>query len=632
MNVLLQKLTSLFGLSSFRPHQREVIEDVLAGHDVVCVMPTGAGKSLCFQFPAAMQRGLTIIVSPLISLMADQVQQLRDLRIPAMVLNSAQSSEAQKNTLATLERGFSGLLYVAPERFFVGGFASRLSKLKPQLFVIDEAHCISSWGHDFRPEYSRLGEVRSRLGSPRTIALTATATPQVRDDISTQLALTNPRVHVTGFDRPNLAYSCKHLEEESLKDDQLLAFIRQTPGSGIVYCSTRRTVERVTSLLSGKLRGRSVCAYHAGMDQAARTSNQERFMQTPGAIVVATNAFGMGINKPDTRFVVHYNLPGTVEAYYQEAGRAGRDGAPATCVLFFSTADRRTQEFFINNLGDNNPTLSPAAVRELQQHAQKKLLTLMEFTRSSQCRRKSILEYFGDGSEINGCACDNCTRHGTSAQVRPDVAKVSLETALLVRTVIAAIARTQMRGPYGAGVIADVLRGSNSEKLQRVELEKLSVFGRLREYTQQELVAILHRLIEAGLARQHAVDASGLRPVITLTVSGIAVMKEESPVPPMLHDVGRRTAAQRGTKRKCVSNSEELDSSAAGRFERLRAVRAAIARKRELPAFVIMHDSVLREIARQAPDDLVALSQIKGVGPSKLNQFGNDLLRALKEV
>jgi len=355
-------------------------------------------------------------------------------------------------------------------------------------------------------------------------------------------------------------------------------------------------------------------------------------MQTPGAIVVATNAFGMGINKPDTRFVVHYNLPGTVEAYYQEAGRAGRDGAPATCVLFFSTADRRTQEFFINNLGDNNPTLSRDAVHELQQHAQKKLLTLLEFTRSSQCRRRSILQYFGDSSEISGCACDNCTRHGASAQVRQDAAKVSPETALLVRTVIAAIARTQMRGPYGAGVIADVLRGSNSERLRRAELEKLSVFGKLREYTQQELVAILHRLIEAGLARQHAVDASGLRPVITLTVSGIAVMKEEAPVPPMLHDVGRRAAAQRDSKKKSVANSEELDSIAAGRFERLRAARAAIARKRELPAFVIMHDSVLREIARQAPDDLVALSQIKGVGPSKLNQFGNDLLRALKEV
>jgi ATP-dependent DNA helicase RecQ len=339
----------------------------------------------------------------------------------------------------------------------------------------------------------------------------------------------------------------------------------------------------------------------------------------------------MGINKPDTRFVVHYNLPGTVEAYYQEAGRAGRDGAPATCVLFFSTADRRTQEFFIDNLGDNNPTLSQRAVRELQQHARKKLLTLLEFARSSQCRRKSILEYFGDNSEVAGCACDNCRRHGTSAQVRSDVAKVSPETSLLVRTVIAAIARTQMRGPYGAGVIADVLRGSHSEKLQRMDLEKLSVYGRLREYTRQELVAILHRLIEAGLARQHAVDASGLRPVITLTSSGIAVMKEEAPVPPMLHDIGKRFVSELRVKKKHAVKSEELDSVAAGRFERLRAVRATIARRRELPAFVVMHDSVLREIARQAPDDLAALSQIKGVGPTKLNQFGNDLLRALKD-
>jgi ATP-dependent DNA helicase RecQ len=638
MDALVTKLISLFGIPSFRPYQREVIGDVLAGHDVVCVMPTGAGKSLCFQFPAVVSGGLTLIVSPLISLMADQAQHLRDLRIPAMVLNSAQPAEAQRKTLSTLQRGFTGLLYVAPERFFTGAFQQLLPQLKPNLFVIDEAHCISSWGHDFRPEYSRLGEVRTRLGSPRTIALTATATPQVRDDISRQLSLNSPKVHVTGFDRPNLSYACRQLEDESSKDEQLLRFARANPGSGIVYCSTRKTVERVTDLLAGKLRGRTICAYHAGMDPAARTSNQERFMQTPGAVVVATNAFGMGINKPDTRFVIHYNLPGTVEAYYQEAGRAGRDGEPAQCVLFASTADRRTQEFFIMKLGDNNPSLSSAAIRELQEHAGKKLLALLEFVRSTRCRRTSILQYFGDTSAIDACSCDNCARSGTAAQTRT-AAVVTPQTTLLVRTVIAGIARTQMRGPYGAGIIAEVLRGSRSEKLQRLELDQLSIFGRLSDYTVQELVAILHRLIEAGLARQHAVDPEGLRPVITLTPAGISVMKEESAVPLILHDVGNRLSAgaqkRRPAKKGKARSSgaeDELDSESTARFERLRAVRAKIARTKELPAFVIFHDRVLREIARAAPRDLEALALIKGLGPTKLGLYGGELLRAMNEA
>jgi ATP-dependent DNA helicase RecQ len=454
----------------------------------------------------------------------------------------------------------------------------------------------------------------------------------VREDIARELSLVNPQFHVTGFDRPNLSYTCRQLEKETVKDEELLSLIRANAGSGIIYCSTRKTVDRLTGILAQRLRGRTICAYHAGMEQAARTSNQERFMQTPGAVVVATNAFGMGINKPDTRFVIHYNLPGTVEAYYQEAGRAGRDGAPAECVLFFSTADRRTQEFFINNLGENNPALNQRAVRELQEHAQRKLQSLLEFVRSRRCRRRAILDYFGDTSDVDMCNCDNCLRGGAVALPQAKAA-ISPETTLLVRTLVAGIARTQMRGPYGAGVIADVLRGSRTAKLERLDLHQLSVFGKLKQYSQQELIAMLHRLIEAGLARQHAVDPSGLRPVITLTVSGIAVMTEESPVPPLLHDLGARSSADvlpppRGRARSTSSN-EELDAESSVRFERLRAARAAIARKKELPAFVILHDRVLRDIARQAPRDLDALSQIRGMGPAKLSAYGDTLLRAL---
>src|SRR5688500_9704774 len=366
-------LQTHFGLDDFRPAQREVIEDVLRGRDVLCVMPTGAGKSLCYQLPAAVQGGLTIVVSPLISLMEDQVQQLRDEGIPAALLNSSLSPAMRRQVMQELEGGFEGLLYVAPERFFAGDFQSLIERLRPKLFAVDEAHCVSQWGHDFRPEYSRLGDVRKAVGFPPCIALTATATADVRADIQRQLGLQNPRVVVTGFDRTNLLYECRRIAKVAEKEGELLRLLRQEPGSTIVYCATRKAVDEVTSVLSGNLTDRPVFAYHAGMDQAARTGNQEKFMETLRAIAVATNAFGMGINKPDIRLVVHYNLPGTIEAYYQEAGRAGRDGQASRCVLLFSYQDRYTQEFFINKIGEENPEADFATVEEIKARAREKL-------------------------------------------------------------------------------------------------------------------------------------------------------------------------------------------------------------------------------------------------------------------
>jgi ATP-dependent DNA helicase RecQ len=308
--------------------------------------------------PAVVQGGLTIVVSPLISLMEDQVQQLRDEEIPAALLNSSLTASMQREVLSQLEAGFDGLLYVAPERFFAASFQSVLDKLNVRLFAIDEAHCISQWGHDFRPEYAQLGAVRERLGSPPTIALTATATEDVRNDIIRGLNLREPKIVITGFDRPNLIYESRRLTKQFEKDEALLRLLRQENGSGIVYCATRKAVDALTSMLSQTLIDRPVFAYHAGMDQAARTANQEQFMQTPRAIAVATNAFGMGINKPDIRLVVHYNCPGTLEAYYQEAGRAGRDGLPAICTLFYRVEDSRVQSYF---LGGKYPDVEEAA-------------------------------------------------------------------------------------------------------------------------------------------------------------------------------------------------------------------------------------------------------------------------------
>ncbi|MEO6436506.1 MAG: ATP-dependent DNA helicase RecQ, partial [Tepidisphaeraceae bacterium] len=502
MTDLREQLQNLFGLDDFRPSQREVIEDVLAGRDVLCVMPTGAGKSLCYQLPASVLGGLTIVVSPLISLMENQVQQLRDEGIPAAMLNSALDAAEQRAVLAELHNGFAGLLYLAPERFFASSFQSVLEKLRPKLFAIDEAHCISQWGHDFRPEYSQLGAVRKRLGSPPTIALTATATEDVRGDIIHRLGLREPQVVVTGFDRPNLLYESRSVSKVKEKGQMLLELLRREQGSGIVYCATRKNVEAVTAMIATSLKNRPVFAYHAGMDPSQRTSNQQAWMDTPQAIAVATNAFGMGINKPDTRLVVHYNVPGTLEAYYQEAGRAGRDGQPARCAMLFSYQDRYTQEFFIDKIGEEaGEHADHALIERRKEHAREKLERVIKYAQAHRCRRRMILDYFGDEADVENCQCDVCRRgKDVDADAVAGAAPAIPEAAItLVRQLLAATAR--MNGRFGIGAVAEVLTGAESERTRKWQLDQLSVYGLLRVYTTKRVIAMLHRLLEAGLAR-----------------------------------------------------------------------------------------------------------------------------------
>lgn len=632
---LREQLQNLFGLDDFRPAQREVIEDVLAGRDVLCVMPTGAGKSLCYQLPATIQGGLTIVVSPLISLMEDQVQQLRDEGIAAAMLNSSLSASLQRQVMNELEAGFNGLLYVAPERLFNPGFNLLLQRLAIKFFVIDEAHCISQWGHDFRPEYARLGEMRKALGSPPTIALTATATDDVRIDIIHQLQMSEPRVYVTGFDRPNLRYESRTIGKVKEKDDELVRLLRAETGSGIVYCATRKNVDAITSLLSSSLKDRSVFAYHAGMDAAARTANQEQFMQTPRAIAVATNAFGMGINKPDIRFVFHYNLPGTLEAYYQEAGRAGRDGRPARCCILFSYQDRYTHEFFIDKIGEDTPNANPGVIAERKDHAKQKLDLMIRYAQTHQCRRQQILDYFGDDQEISDCACDICRRGAGAVEGKSDAAEelepLADDAVTLVRQLLSAVAR--LRGKFGVGVVAEVLAGAENEKTQRWQFDQLSVFGLLKAHSIKRIIAMLHRLMEAGLARQKDPDGVKFRPVVELTMAGVAVMKGEQLPPQSLADLIPRREAPTDRRsyrvEKVVSDPGPMDGESAARFDKLRTLRLQLSRERQLPPYCICHDSTLKLIARQAPGDLGSLERIKGMGPHKVKMYGDLILRAL---
>jgi ATP-dependent DNA helicase RecQ len=620
-------LHDAFGLHEFRLKQREVIGDVLAGRDVLCVMPTGAGKSLCYQLPAIATGGLTLVVSPLISLMEDQVRQLHARSIPAAFLNSSQNAVQQREVLQeVIESGFNGLLYVAPERFFSPGFTDMVQSLNVRLMAIDEAHCVSQWGHDFRPEYSKLGEVRQRLGMPPCIALTATATDDVREDIIHVLRLSEPSVTVTGFDRPNLAYAARCVDKAIEKDEILHQLLREEPGSAIVYCSTRKNVNAIAEELSAAFGERKVVGYHAGLEQPERLKSQQAFMRTPGAIAVATNAFGMGINKPDIRLVVHYDLPGTLEAYYQEAGRAGRDGLMSRCVLLYHFGDRFTQEFFIDKIGQGNQSADPARIVEMKSHATAKLDLMVRYARIARCRRQQILDYFGDLSQVIDCRCDICT--GDLEQ-----GEASEEVTMLVRKILSGVAR--LNGRFGTGMLTDVLVGISSDRTQRWNLESLTVFGLLNDHSAKDVQRMVHRVIESGLANQRDPDGNR-RPIIEITPEGISVMKAQKKPPGSLANLVRQKRARKPRARirsekpeKLIDDTYQPDPQTTARVERLRAARSELASEHSLPAYIICNDATLELIARNQPTTPEELEAIKGMGPHKVRMYGAKLLAAI---
>jgi len=593
MDEALKILRRVYGYHEFRPRQREIIDAVSAGHDAFVLMPTGGGKSLCYQIPAQIRRGVGIVVSPLISLMKDQVDALRANGVAAAFYNSSLGSEEARRVLARLHGHELELLDTAPERLMTAGFLDRLKEIDIALVAIDEAHCVSQWGHDFRPEYVQLGRLREHLPGVPLIALTATADAQTREDIVRVLGLGRARHYITGFDRPNIRYT---VLEKHKPFEQLIRFLetRRTE-AGIVYALSRKRVEEVTR----KLRERGVAAeaYHAGLPASLRAGVQERFLRDETRVVVATVAFGMGIDKPNVRFVVHYDLPRNIEGYYQETGRAGRDGLPSEALLLYGAQDVVTARRLVENTGDDEQ-------RRIEIH---KLNAMVGFAEAMTCRRRVLLNYFGERLEEDCGNCDVCL----DPPQRFD-AKVDAQKAL------SCVYRVGQR--FGIRHVIDVLRGADNERIRALGHDRLSTYGIGADRSEAEWASILRQLIHHGFLVQDIANYS----VLKLTAEARPLLRGEIDLELALPRVKEK--AKKNRRPKAAAAQGPYDEAL---FELLRGLRMELAREQGVPPYVVFGDATLIQMARDKPMDEEELLAVSGVGRHKLEKYGADFLDAI---
>ncbi|MCB2356007.1 DNA helicase RecQ [Clostridium estertheticum] len=580
-----EKLKKYYGYDNFRKGQEDVIDSILNGKDTFAVMPTGAGKSVCYQIPALMLEGVTLVISPLISLMKDQVDTLNSIGIAATYINSSLSINEVNERIDKVASGEFKLLYVAPERLESDFFCNMLNRLKISLLAVDEAHCVSQWGHDFRPSYAAISSLIDKLSQrPIIAAFTATATQDVRIDVIRLLKLREPDVYVTGFNRENLSFTVIRGEN---KRDFVLKYIEDNKDKvGIIYTATRKETNNLYELLHKK--GYNVGKYHAGLNDEERKQNQEKFLYDDINIIIATNAFGMGIDKSNVRYVIHYNLTKSMEAYYQEAGRSGRDGEPSECILLFSAADVLLQKFFIEQ-----STVSPQ--RKVNEY--KKLQAMVDYSHTTRCLRKFILEYFGEENVQD--KCDNCS----TCNDESELVDITIEAQKIFSCIL------RMKERYGTSLIADVLRGSKNKKVLELGFDKLSTYGIIKQYTVKEI----RDLINVLTAEEYLSLADGQFPVVHLKERAVLVLKNKEKV---YQKVDKKKA-------KVVKDT--------GLFEILRTLRKEISEREKVPPYIVFADSALREMSEYFPVNEKEMLSIKGVGESKLNKYGEEFIQVIKK-
>ena len=603
---LLETLRRYWGYERFRPLQLETIEDVCAGRDTLVLMPTGGGKSLIYQVPALASEGVCIVITPLISLMKDQVESLTQAGVHAAYLNSSLTPAQYSRALHNLSEGVYKLVYVAPERLSTENFRTAVENLNISLIAVDEAHCVSQWGQDFRPDYLKIAEFAESLKNRPTIgAFTATATKAVRKDIAEHLHLIDPVRITTGFDRPNLYFGVQMPHSKALA---LLKLIEERPGKcGIVYCSTRRTVEEVDALLNDK--GIPSTRYHAGLPEEERRQNQDDFVYDRKPIMVATNAFGMGIDKSNVSFVIHYNMPKNLESYYQEAGRAGRDGSPAECILLYSPQDVRTNRYLIEN-SDPNPDLDFETQEKLIQREYDRLRKMNYYCITAGCLRAYILNYFGEPieerfGEPEEENCGNCSSCAGGS--------VLVEATVEAQQVLSCVARTGQR--LGISMICDILRGSENERVLQMNLQTQSTYGLMRE----KPIFEIKRIIDALLMQELLIQTDGQYPVLKLTQNARPVLLGEK-------SFEMRIPVPQEKAKKPDKAAGDADPEL---FARLKKLRAALAAKASVPAYVVFTDATLRDMCAKMPTDEQELLQISGVGERKAHRYGKAFLEEI---